>query len=69
MPSTSRSAQIAQIIQKRRPLAQKIETVESNLKTLSAALRKLEKQRDQILVDDFGTVGRLREMGLLGLRG
>jgi len=47
MPSTSRSAQIAQIIQKRRPLAQKIETVESNLKTLSAALRKLEKQRDQ----------------------
>lgn len=62
MPSTSRSAQIAQIIQKRRPLAQKIETVESNLKTLSAALRKLEKQRDQILVDDFGTVGRLREI-------
>ena len=62
MPSTSRSAQIAQIIQKRRPLAQKIETVESNLKTLSAALRKLEKQRDQILVDDAGAVGRSREI-------
>ena len=62
MPSTSRSAQIAQIIQKRRPLAQKIETVESNLKTLSAALRKLEKQRDQILVDDAGAVGRPSEI-------
>lgn len=64
MPSTSRAAQIAQIIQKRRPLAQKIETVESNLKTLSAALRKLEKQRDHLLgrVDDSGTVGRPREI-------
>jgi ATPase subunit of ABC transporter with duplicated ATPase domains len=62
MPSTSRSAQIAQIIQKRRPLAQKIETVESNLKTLSAALRKLEKQRDQILVDDSVAVGRPSEI-------
>ncbi|MCA6602834.1 MAG: hypothetical protein IM537_22115 [Pseudanabaena sp. M57BS1SP1A06MG] len=62
MPSTSRSAQIAQIIQKRRPLAQKIETVESNLKTLSAALRTLEKQRDQILVDDSVAVGRPSEI-------
>jgi len=62
MPSTSRSAQIAQIIQKRRPLAQKIEAVESNLKTLSAALRKLEKQRDQILVDDSVAVGRPSEI-------
>jgi hypothetical protein len=62
MQSISRSAQIAQIIQKRRPLAQKIEAVESNLKTLSAALRKLEKQRDQILDDDSGAVGRPRDI-------
>ena len=70
MPSTSRSAQIAQIIQKRRPLAQKIETVESNLKTLSADLRKLEKQRDQLLdrVDDSGSIGRLREIDFFAIQ-
>ncbi|WP_375471982.1 hypothetical protein [uncultured Nostoc sp.] len=37
--ATPRATQIAQIIQKRRPLDQKIEIVEINLKTLSAALR------------------------------
>ncbi|MEH2448720.1 MAG: hypothetical protein V7K18_23945 [Nostoc sp.] len=62
--ATARTTQIAQIIQKRRPLGQKIETVEINLKTLSAALRQLEKQRDQLLdkVGDLGTIGRLREI-------
>lgn len=62
--TTSRATQIAQIIQKRRPLALKIETVEINLKSLSAALRQLEKQRDQLLdkVGDPGTIGRLREI-------
>lgn len=61
---TPRATQISQIIQKRRPLAQKIETVETNLKTLSTALRQLERQRDQLLgrVGDLGTVGRLREI-------
>lgn len=60
---TPRASQIARIIQKRRPLAHKIETVETNLKTLSAALRQMERQRDQLLakIDDFGTVGRLKE--------
>ncbi|MBN3871389.1 MAG: hypothetical protein HWQ23_14250 [Nostoc sp. JL33] len=62
--ATLRATQIAQIIQKRRPLGQKIETVEINLKTLSAALRQLEKQRDQLIdrVGDPGTIGRLREI-------
>lgn len=62
--ATPRATQIARIIQKRRPLAQKIETVEINLKTLSAALRQLEKQRDQLLdrVGDPGTAGRLKEI-------
>lgn len=61
---TLRATQIARIIQKRHPLAQKIETVETNLKTLLAALRQLEKQRDQLLVrvSDPGTIGRLREI-------
>ena len=70
MPSTSRSAQIAQIIQKRRPLAQKIETVETNLKSLSADLRKLEKQRDQLLdrVDDSSVIGRLREIDFFAIQ-
>lgn len=62
--ATSRATQIAQIIQKRRPLAQKIETVETNLKALSATLRQLEKQRDQLLdrVGDASTIGRLKEI-------
>ena len=62
--ATPRATQIARIIQKRRPLALKIETVESNLKTLSAALRKLEKQRDQLLnrVGDSVTIGKLKEI-------
>lgn len=62
--TTSRAIQIARIIQKRSPLAEKIETVETNLKALSTALRQLEKQRDQLLerVDDLGTIGRLKEI-------
>jgi hypothetical protein len=62
--ATPRSAQIAQIVQKRRPLAQRIEIVETNLKRLSSGLRQLEKHRDQLLdkVDDSGTIGRLREI-------
>ena len=62
--ATPRATQIARIIQKRRPLAQKIETVENNLRTLSIALRQLENQRDQVLskVSDSSTIGRLREI-------
>jgi hypothetical protein len=62
--STSRARQISQIIEKRRPLAKKIESVEVILKNLSVALRQLEKQRDQLIdkVGDRGTIGRLREI-------
>lgn len=66
----SRATQIARIIQKRCPLAQRIETVETNLKTLAAALRQLEKHRDQLLdrVDDPGTIGRLREVDYFAIQ-
>lgn len=62
--ATPRASQITRIIQKRRPLSQKIETVETNLKTLSTTLRQLERQRDQLLgrVGDIGTVGSLRKI-------
>jgi hypothetical protein len=68
--ATPRATQIAQIIQKRRPLAKKIETVESNLKPLSTALRKLEKQRDQLLnrVSDSVTIGKLREIDCFAIQ-
>ncbi|MBD1945513.1 hypothetical protein H6F50_24720 [Coleofasciculus sp. FACHB-712] len=59
---TTRASQIAGIIQKRRPLAQEIATVETNLKQLSAVLRQFERQREELLykVDEPSTIGRLR---------
>jgi hypothetical protein len=62
--TTLRATQIARIIQKRSPLAQKIETVETNLKALAEALRQLEKQRGHLLqrVGDSGTIARLDEI-------
>lgn len=62
--TTPRATQIAQIIQKRRPLAQKIETVENNLRTLSIALRQLENQRDQVIgkVSDSNAIAKLQEI-------
>ncbi len=61
---SSRTTQITKNIQKCRPLAQRIERVETHLKTLSVARNELDKQRDQLLegVDDSGTVGKLREI-------
>jgi phage shock protein A len=63
-PTMLRSEQIARIVQKRRPLAQKIETVETNLRNLSDALRQLEKQRAHLLerVSDRGTIEKLHEI-------
>jgi len=59
-----RSYQIVSIIDKRRPLARKIENVEANLRSIATALHQLEKHRDVLLakVDDPGTKGRLREI-------
>lgn len=60
----NRTARIASIIEKRRPLAQKIEGVEANLKSLTSALRNLEDNRNQLLarVDDANVIGQLKEI-------
>jgi energy-coupling factor transporter ATP-binding protein EcfA2 len=60
----NRTARIASIIEKRRPLAQKIEGVEANLKSLASALRNLEDNRNQLLkrVDDPNVIGQLKEI-------
>lgn len=62
--NTNRTARIASIIEKRRPLAQKIEGVEANLKSLASALRNLEDNRNQLLarVDDANVKGQLKEI-------
>jgi len=59
----NRSVQIASIIEKRRPLVQKIEAVEANLKSLSSALGHLEEHRNQLMarVDDLNVSGRLSD--------
>jgi hypothetical protein len=60
----NRTARIASIIEKRRPLAQNIEGVETNLKSLASALRNLEDNRNQLLtrVDDANVKGQLKEI-------
>lgn len=60
----TRTARIASIIEKRRPLAQKIEGVEANLKSLVSALRNLEDNRNQLLtrIDDANVIGQLKEI-------
>lgn len=66
MNVTTRARKIASIIEKRRPLAQKIEKVETNLKSLSSALGYLENHRNDLLarVDDLNVGGRLKEIDL-----
>ncbi|MCB8777189.1 dynamin family protein [Planktothrix agardhii 1031] len=49
MTTANRSARIAEIIQKRQPLAQRIISVESNLKNLQNAIQILESDRKQQL--------------------
>jgi hypothetical protein len=55
---------ISKIIEKRKPLAHRIERVEGNLKNLSAALHKLEERRNYLSteVDDSVVVGRLNSI-------
>ncbi|MCU0570461.1 MAG: hypothetical protein MUF49_28295 [Oculatellaceae cyanobacterium Prado106] len=58
-----RPSQIASIINKRRPLSQKIENVEANLRSLATTLRHLERYRDELANKvDPGTASRLREI-------
>ena len=47
--TANRSARITEIIQKRQPLAQRIISVESNLKNLQNAIQILESDRKQQL--------------------
>lgn len=55
----NRTGRIASTIEKRRPLTQKIESVEANLRSLATVLDKLEQQRNQLLtrVDDPNVAG------------
>lgn len=59
-----RTAQIAQIVEKRRPLAEKMSRVEDNLRSLAAALRTLQDHRDRLLdsVEDVAIVGHLQDV-------
>jgi len=58
------TTRIANIIEKRKPLAQKIEGVEENLKTLSAALERLEEHRNYLSkqIGDANVIGKLKEV-------
>ncbi|MGP1386033.1 MAG: hypothetical protein ACTS2F_20915 [Thainema sp.] len=62
----NRTTQIASIIEKRQPLAIKVEEVENNLQVLSSALHGLDEHRTQLLsqADDVETRGRLQEINL-----
>lgn len=65
-----RTARIASIIEKRQPLATRIEKVEANLQILSSALHGLEQHRHQLLsqADDVETRGRLQEINLTSIQ-
>lgn len=62
----NRTDKIASIIEKRQPLATKVEEVENNLQALSSALHGLDQHRSQLLsqADDVEARGRLREINL-----
>ena len=58
------TTRIANIIEKRKPLAQKIEGVEENLKTLSAVLQRLDEHRNYLSkqIGDANIIGKLKEV-------
>ncbi|MBD2294328.1 hypothetical protein H6G06_12735 [Anabaena sphaerica FACHB-251] len=64
--TTNRTGKIASIIEKRRPLIEKIEVVEANLHLLSSKLHHLENYRHHLLtaVNDQNVYGRLQEIDL-----
>lgn len=57
---------ITNIIEKRKPLAQRIEAVQGNLKALSTAIHQFEERRNYLTtqVDDLAVIGRLKEIDL-----
>jgi energy-coupling factor transporter ATP-binding protein EcfA2 len=68
--NTNRTARIASIIEKRRPLAQKIEQAEANLKSLVLALRNLKDNRNQLLTrgDDLNVIRQLKEINFSSIQ-
>jgi len=68
--NVNRTKQIASIVEKRRPLAEKIAAAVANLDKLSQALRDLEAHRQQILtqVDDVNSWGRLQEIDISSIQ-
>ncbi len=66
--NTTRTQRIADIIEKRRPLAEKIAVVEVSLKSLAVALGDLKEQRDRLMTQvDDASVGVLQEIDLGGI--
>jgi energy-coupling factor transporter ATP-binding protein EcfA2 len=66
----NRANAIASIIAKRRPLVERIASVESNLQMLVSAISGLERYSDRIIsqVDDAKTIRKLREVDLARLQ-
>ncbi len=67
---TDKTTRIEGIIEKRQPLAQKIDELASNLKLLSSQLHDLDQHRVRLIsqVDDFAIRGRLEEINLVTLQ-
>ena len=61
---------INKIVEKRKPLAQRIERVEGNLKNLSVNLQELEKHRNYLLtqVGDSTVIGMLKEIDVSNIQ-
>jgi hypothetical protein len=65
-----RTTLITSILEKRKPLAQRIQLVEGNLKTLSTALHQVEQYRNHLLkqVDDPNVIGKLEEISFSNIQ-
>ncbi|PHJ67001.1 hypothetical protein VF14_23405 [Nostoc linckia z18] len=65
-----KTAQIISIIEQRRPLVNKIERVESNLRSLSLALHHLQEHREQLLskIDEEAVITKLHNLNFSGLQ-
>lgn len=68
--NTTTTGSIASIIEKRRPLSEKIAGVEADLKSLESALQHLEEHRSQLLaqVDDPNVAKLLQDINLAKLQ-
>lgn len=68
--NTNKTGSITSIIEKRRPLAEKIVGIEAELKSLDSAIGDLQKYRYQLLkqVDDPNVAELLAEINLAGLQ-